>query len=93
MNISLQELANITAPHIIDIRPPLNYNNGHIPKAINIPYNSLIINPSKYLNKNENYYIYCKKGITSAGLCKLLSNMGYKTYSISGGYENWVLNQ
>ncbi len=92
MSISVNELLRLSNPNIIDIRPVLNYNNGHIPLAKNISYNSLLANPSNYLNKSEKYYIYCKKGITSMGLCRLLTNWGYQVYSVDGGYEAWLLN-
>lgn len=93
MNISVSELLSLNNPNIIDIRPTQNYNNNHIPGAINIPYNNLLINPNKYLNKNDKYYIYCKHGKTSEGLCRALKTQGYDVYSVIGGYEAWMLNQ
>lgn len=93
LNISINELLNIKNPNIIDIRTVENYNNNHMPGAINIPYNNLLINPSKYLNKNENYYIYCKHGKTSSGLCRILNSLGYNTHSIIGGYEAWMMGK
>ena len=92
MNISVTDLLQLTNPNIIDIRPIQNFNNNHIPGAKNISYNDLVINPSKYLNKNETYYIYCRHGVTSQGLCQMLANQGYKTVSVIGGYEAWLLN-
>ena len=93
LNISLKELQAIQNPNIIDIRTVENYNNNHIPGAINIPYNTLLINSSKYLNKNEKYYIYCKHGKTSNSLCRILNSLGYQTHSITGGYEAWILSK
>ena len=90
MNISVEELLNLSNPKIIDIRMDENYNKGHIPGAINIAYNNLLINPSKYLKKGENYYIYCNHGRTSKGLCSILNSLGYHVYSINGGYESWI---
>ena len=52
--------------------------------------NNLLINPSKYLKKGENYYIYCNHGRTSKGLCSILNSLGYHVYSINGGYESWI---
>ena len=92
MNISVTDLLQLTNPNIIDIRPIQNFNNNHIPGAKNISYNDLVINPSKYLNKNETYYIYCRHGVTSQGLCQMLASQGYKTVSVIGGYEAWLLN-
>lgn len=91
MNISVQELLSLPSPNIIDIRPVQNYNNNHIPGAINVPYNNLVISPDKYLKRNEVYYIYCKHGQTSKGLTQFLNKQGYKTYNVIGGYDAWVL--
>lgn len=92
MNISVAELLKLNNPNIIDIRTIENYNSNHIPGAKNISYNNLIINPSKYLNKTDKYYIYCKHGKTSQGLCRILNNQGYNTYNVIGGYEAWILS-
>ena len=90
LNISINELLSINNPKIIDIRSIQEYNNNHISGAINIPYNNLLINPEKYLNKKEEYYIYCKHGKTSNSLCHNLNALGYHTHSITGGYEAWI---
>ena len=86
----LKEIKNI---NIIDIRSIEKYNNNHIPNAINIPLNKLLINFNKYLNKNEKYYIYCQRGIQSKKICNLLKNNGYNVINIEGGYEAWVLSE
>ena len=92
MSITIAELRNLDNPNIIDIRSVENYNNNHIPGARNILYQDLLINHAKYLNKKENYYIYCKRGLTSKGLCQILEKQGYHVYNITGGYEAWILN-
>ena len=53
MDISVNDLLCLDNPNIIDIRGLENYNNNHIPGAKNIPYNSLLIAPSKYLNNDR----------------------------------------
>lgn len=92
-NISVDELSKVNNPNVIDIRNIENYNNNHIPSAINIPFEKLIISPSKYLKTNAVYYIYCQKGYTSATVCRQLANMGYKVVNITGGYEEWLLKK
>jgi len=77
--------------NIIDLRSEQSYNNNHIKNAINIPFEKLIIDPSKYLNKEIMYYLYCRCGYTSRNACKILSNLGYKVTNIIGGYERWLL--
>lgn len=93
LSISIDDLLKLNNINIIDIRSEQRYNNNHINGAKNIPYEKLIINPSKYLNKQEKYYLYCQKGITSIKISRLLRSMGYNTINIIGGYEAWILKQ
>lgn len=78
---------------IIDIRNNQSFNNNHIPNAINIPYEKLIVNPNNYLERTKKYYIYCQKGITSKKITSILNNMGYQVINISGGYEEWIIKK
>jgi len=93
-NISVLELKRkIGTVNIIDIRNNQNYNNNHIPGAINIPTEKLLINPKQYLKSNNIYYIYCQKGISSPKVCQILNRMGYHTINITGGYEEWIIQE
>lgn len=90
--ISINDLMPIINQiNIIDIRSVQSYNNNHIPNAKNIPLEKLITEPSQYLNKEEQYFIYCQKGLSSESVCSILSKVGYNVISIDGGYESWVL--
>lgn len=91
MEIELNDFLKINNPNIIDIRSLEKYNEQHIPNSININYSLLITNPEEYLNKNETYYIYCQKGITSKKVVQMLKVRGYKVISIIGGYEKYIL--
>ena len=91
-SISIKELLKKGSDvDIIDIRSNQRYNDNHIPNAKNIPSETLVSNPSKYLKKEETYYLYCQKGATSIKVCSLLNNLGYKTVNVNGGYEAWIL--
>lgn len=79
--------------NIIDIRNKKEYEIGHIPGAISIDSYELLFNPSKYLNKNETYHIYCNSGITSNGVVSKLNSMGYKCVNIDGGYKKYLLSK
>lgn len=78
---------------IIDIRSNQSFNNNHIPGAINIPYEKLILNPGNYLTFSNRYYLYCQKGVTSKKICSMLNRMGYHTISVDGGYEEWIIKK
>ena len=94
MNISIEDFIKIcTNVNIIDIRSRQKYNDNHILNSKNIDKNELILNPNKYLSKNDKYYIYCQKGISSSRICQILRNKGYLVYNILGGYEGWILRK
>lgn len=76
---------------IIDIRSIEKFNNNHIPSAKNIPFEKLICEPTKYLEKGKKYYIYCQQGLKSITVCQILKKMGYDTCNLAGGYEKWLL--
>lgn len=88
-NISVKEV--LGKNNIIDLRNEASYNNNHIPSAINIPFEKIIIEPYKYLNKDTIYYLYCRRGITSLKACQILKRMGYNVVNVDGGYEKWIL--
>ncbi len=92
-SISVKEMLKINPSNIIDIRNIQSYNNNHIQNAINVPFEKLITYPSKYLNPNIKYFIYCQKGLTSKKACQILNNYGYKVVDIIGGYEEWIMQK
>ena len=65
---------------IIDVSDKYTYSQNHIQGSINIPYDVLINNYRQYLNKNENYYLYCKSGKLSKRSTMVLSSLGYKVF-------------
>lgn len=91
-SISIDELSSIiNKNHIIDLRMIEKYNDNHIPGSINIPFEKLILNPKKYLNFTDTYYLYCQMGAKSIQACMYLQKLGYKVVNIKGGYESWIL--
>ena len=76
--------------NIIDVRKNFLYNLGAIPGSRNIPMDFLMSNPDKYLNKNEEYYIYCTQGMESIKVCDKLSKKGYKVVNVLGGYQDFL---
>ena len=65
---------------IIDVSDKYTYNLGHLNNSINIPYDDLINNYRKYLNKVDRYYLYCKSGKLSKRAVLILSSLGYKVF-------------
>lgn len=93
MEISISDFKRINPINIIDIRSSDKYNFGTIKNAINISENELLYNYEKYLNKSDTYYIFCQTGRSSKLICNILYSLGYKVYSLIGGYSKYVLEK
>ena len=85
MNIYMKDL--IPEYSIIDIREKSLYEKDHLFNSVNIPMDNLLNNPSKYINKNETYYIYCSSGIRSKKTCELLRLLGYNVINVIDGFD------
>lgn len=95
MGISIKELNSRLNSgddiNLIDIRDNFSFNMGHIPGALNIPKNMLIMDPKKYLSLDKTYYIYCQSGNTSRIVVDDLKYLGYNIINIDGGYNLYLL--
>lgn len=78
--------------NIIDIRKTYLYKLGSIPSSKNIPSLFLLNDPSKYLNKETTYYIYCTQGMESPKVCEELSKKGFNVVNVLGGYHDYLTN-
>ena len=69
----------------IDLREPNQFNQLHLTKFINIPYDKF--NPTKLnLPKNKPIYLICYSGKKSLALAKQLNIQGFHAYSFNGGF-------
>ena len=75
---------------LIDIRETYEYNSGSIISAKNIPMGNLLMEPSKYLAKDEIYYIMCQSGGRSGSACRELLKQGFDVVNVSGGMGSYL---
>lgn len=73
---------NLSMGTLIDLRNKEDYLKKHINGSINIPYNELIFNHNKYLNKNSKYFLICSGGIKSKRATNILSIYGYDVTNV-----------
>lgn len=71
---------------IIDLRDKDEYEAGHVPTAVNIPYESLDKYKYKLSDFNE-IILYCDRGSSSLLASRALSKLGYKVVNIYGGFH------
>ena len=69
---------------IIDLRDKIEYEEGHIPGAVNIPYEELEDNRSS-LHKKDLLIFYCDRGHISLMAARDLEKYGYQIKSLYGG--------
>lgn len=69
----------------IDLRNPKDYNILHITKFINIPYHS-ILNKLSNLKLDIPIILICYTGVKSNEISSYLNSIGYRAYSIEGGF-------
>ena len=77
---------------ILDVRTKDECDDGIIPNAINIDIHTGqdFINAIEKLDKNKNYYVYCRSGMRSAKACEIMNQLGFENaYNLSGGIIEW----
>ncbi len=77
---------------ILDVRTEEETENGIIEgaKVIDIYQGQGFIDDVEKLDKDKNYYVYCRSGARSAQACALMGQLGFETtYNLLGGYMAW----
>ncbi|WP_298352257.1 rhodanese-like domain-containing protein [uncultured Dokdonia sp.] len=80
---------------ILDVRTEEETENGIIEgaKVIDIYQGQGFIDEVEKLDKDKNYYVYCRSGARSAQACALMGQLGFETtYNLLGGYMAWSEN-
>ena len=90
-NISKEELNAIMSNNqnlvLLDVRSPQEYDEEHLPNAINIPTYEIYQKAQKIIKDKEATIIcYCTIGVRSKKAIKMLRKMGYKNlYNLENG--------
>lgn len=78
---------------ILDVRTEEEVADGFIANAknLNIFKGQAFIYELETLDKNKNYFVYCKSGGRSGQACTIMNQMGFKnTYNLLGGFQEWT---
>ncbi len=77
---------------LLDVRPPGEYKNGHIPNAINIPVEELSVKLKK-LPKHKEYIAYCRGPfcVFADEAVSMLIKKGFKAKRLVEGFPDWKL--
>lgn len=72
---------------LLDIRSSMEFENGHVEGAINIPLETLRKRMSEF-DKSKSIVLYCRMGLNGYTANRILSQNGFKVYNITGGYKS-----
>jgi rhodanese-related sulfurtransferase len=93
-NISQQELldANSNNLVIVDVRTPEEFQQGHVPNAINVPLSEIIDNPAILLSsKGKPIILYCRSGYRTGKAAEALQKDGYQNLRhLEGDMQGWL---
>ncbi len=95
--VSLDELEKMINDEnilLLDVRPSIEYEFGHITGAISVPMNELL-GQLKILSKDQEIIAYCRGPfcVLADEAVKLLSEQGYNVRRLDEGYPEWKMKQ
>ncbi|MDB2442471.1 rhodanese-like domain-containing protein [Flavobacteriales bacterium] len=76
---------------LLDVRTPQECQAGMQENAIQLNF----LDPVEFmagiesLDKNNDYYVYCRSGARSSKACSLLNQKGFTTFNLLGGMLDW----
>jgi len=85
--------ALVTKPLVLDVREPDEFQQGHLPSAINIPRGLLEFRMSQdpsLIDRQRNILLYCKTSGRAALAANALKQLGFtNVQSVAGGFDAW----
>ncbi|PRY04991.1 rhodanese-related sulfurtransferase [Pontibacter ummariensis] len=81
---------NSPKAELLDVRTAGEFSAGTIKGAKNLDVTSSQFQSAlKTLDKDKEYYVFCRSGNRSGSACQMLSDQGFKAYNLSGGVGAW----
>lgn len=75
---------------LLSVQKPEDYAKGHVPGAINIPFNQIAREENlKKLPRDKKIVTICYTGHTASYTAMLLNQLGYEAYSMKFGTMAW----
>lgn len=85
-----QKFASTANAELIDVRTAGEFGSGSIKGAKNIDFMSPSFKTQfSKLNKNKEYFLFCRSGNRSGQACSILAKEGYRVYNLAGGIGTW----
>jgi rhodanese-related sulfurtransferase len=91
--VELDRLMKVHDINVVDVRTPEDFQEGHIPGAVNLPREKWCDLSS--LRKDVNNVIYCynQQCRLAAMACLVFANRGFPVMELEGGFDAWKENE
>lgn len=86
--IEAKDAAALPGAVLLDVREPAEWESGHAPGAVHIPYGRLAEGMAD-LPRDRPILTYCASGVRSSLAASLLRAGGYDAHNIRGGFAAW----
>lgn len=89
-SIFFSKLKDTTEKWIVDVRKREDFNEFHLPKALNIDIMSPnAIDGISHLRREKSLFLYCNSGIRCKSACSIFEKMGFKNiYHLTKGINS-----
>ncbi|HCY42403.1 MAG TPA: ArsR family transcriptional regulator [Prolixibacteraceae bacterium] len=90
----LEQMVDAENVLLLDVRPSIEYDFGHITGAVSIPMNELMAN-LKSIARDKQIIAYCRGPfcVLADEAVKLLKEQGYHVRRLDEGYPEWKIKQ
>lgn len=81
---------NAAKAELLDVRTAGEFAGGSIKGAKNLDVTSSQFQQAlKTMDKNKEYFVFCRSGNRSGSACDIMSKEGFKAYNLAGGIGAW----
>ncbi len=85
INRGLAEYRNTPGAVLLDVRMPLEYQQGHIPGSKSMPLPDIMRKGPEIADRDTPLFVYCHSGVRSRQAVDTLARMGYSNAKNIGG--------
>jgi rhodanese-related sulfurtransferase len=86
----LRRIDNGEAPAILDVRSPAEFAHGHVPGAVNVPFNAIGSRMSEVPGgRSGELIVYCGHGPRAFVAAMMLRRLGRQVRYLRGHWAGW----
>src|SRR5688500_14161287 len=84
------KFTNTPKAELLDVRTADEFKGGSIPGSRNLDIMSGELQAAlAKLDKDKEYFVFCRSGNRSGSASKLMAEQGFKVYNLAGGVGAW----